>query len=101
MVGARRAAAVLMAISALGIGAIVVLGMATGYELEFDRGTAMAGVRDLQIALGAITLVGLVTVLATVRGFYLGESAAAVPAFAVTVLVAVAWAFARVIEYSA
>ena len=94
-------AALLMAIAALGIGTIVVLGMATGYKLEFDRGTATAWVRDVQMALGAVALVGLAAVLVSAPGFYRGDSAGAVPAFVVAVLVAVAWAFFRVIEYSA
>src|SRR4051812_25466033 len=100
MVGARRVAAGLMAIVALGLAALVVIGMATGYRLEFDRGTAMAWVRDLQIALGAVALVALTGSLVAARAFWLGRSSAAVPTFVAAVLVTVAWAFFRVIQYS-
>jgi hypothetical protein len=93
-------AAVLMALVALVLAAIVVLGMATGYRLNFDRGTAMASVRNVQIALGVVSLIGCASVISAVRGFYLGRSVWTVPAFVVTVLISVVWAFFRVVQYS-
>jgi len=94
-------ATVLMALVALALAAIVVLGMASGYELEFDRGTAMAWIRDLQIGLGVIALIGCAGVIAAARDFYLGRSAWVVPVFVVTVVISVVWAFFRVVQYSA
>jgi hypothetical protein len=93
-------AAGLMALTAVVIGAIVVAGMSTGLELDFDRGTARAWVRDVQIALGALALAALAAVVASARDFWLGRSDRVVPIFVAAVLVAVVWAFLRVVQYS-
>ena len=90
-----------MTIVALTIGAVVVAGMVTGVDLDFDRGTAEPGIRDAQLALGALALVLLAGVIAKARAFYTDRSGAQVPLFLVAVVVAVIWAFFRVIEYSA
>ena len=89
-----------MTLVALAVGAIVVVGMVTGVDLNFDRGTADAGIRDAQLALGAIAVLLLAGAVGTARGFATGRSGAQLPLFLVGIVVAVIWAFFRVVEYS-
>ena len=90
----------MMTIVALGLGVLVAVGMITGVDLDFDRGRAKASIRDAQLVLGALALVLLAGVVGTARGFYADRSAAQVPLFVVALVVAVIWAFFRVVEYS-
>ena len=100
---ARKSVAMALGVLTLGLGAITVLGMATGFHREFDRGTADAGVIALQMGLGALFLGGAVLALRLLAELWRGEPSSgwSVTAwFAAVLSLWVVWAFLRVVQYS-
>ena len=96
----RRFGSVVGALVALIFAAFVVLGMVTGIDRDFDRGTATEGARDAQLGLG---LLALVLLAASLRAAWLQRSGRPGSQIALLLLglaATVVWAFYRVSEYS-
>ena len=96
-----RFGSVVGALVALALAALVVSGMVTGIDRDFDRGTAQEGVRDAQLGLGVLALVLLA---ASIRGAWLersGRPGRQIPLLLAGLAATVVWAFFRVSEYSA
>jgi uncharacterized YccA/Bax inhibitor family protein len=96
----RRLGSVVGALVALVLAALVVLGMVTGIDRDFDRGTATEGTRDAQLGLG---LLALALFVGSIRGAWLARSGR--PSSQITLLLlglaaTLVWAFFRVSEYS-
>jgi hypothetical protein len=89
------------ALVALFLGAIVVLGMVTGIDRDFDRGTATEGARNAQLGLG---LLAVVLLAASIRNAWIARTGRPRSQIALLLLglaATVVWAFFRISEYSA
>jgi hypothetical protein len=89
------------ALVALFLGAIVVLGMVTGIDRDFDRGTATEGARNAQLGLG---LLAVVLLAASIRDAWIARTGRPRSQIALLLLglaATVVWAFFRISEYSA
>jgi hypothetical protein len=101
--GARRLTVVVLGVLLALLAALVVLGMATGYELEFDKGTVPRGFVLFQLGLGVLVLALTAFRFVDLRALWRGRERAGrrVAGWMIVVLVAWSlWAFVRIGQYA-
>jgi hypothetical protein len=88
------------ALVALVLAALVVLGMVTGIDRDFDRGTATEGTRDAQLGLGVLALVLFAASLRDAWRARSGRPGSQIALLLLGLAATVVWAFFRISEYS-
>lgn len=102
--GGRRIVAVMaVAIATAGLAVLTVMGMASGYDRQFDRGVAPRDLVAIQLGLGVMFFIVAALVVWRLIALWHGRTGAAWSLtrwFVVAAVVWVVWLYFRVLQYA-